>query len=108
MFDFAALWVTRRSPAHAKASMHTGPDPRRSMLFAACGVCFAVLFGVAISTVAGALVLAATLIGCGIWRARGPLATRVAGIAVRSRALDMFFYFGMGIAIALLALIIPH
>jgi hypothetical protein len=107
VFDFASLWVPRRSPAHAANQLHQGPDPRRSMLFACCGVAFAVLFGLTISTVAGALALGFTLIGCGIWRARAPIATRAAGIAVRSRGLDVFFYLAMGLAIAALTLIIP-
>ena len=78
------------------------------MLFVTVGVAFAVLLGTLVATVAGALALAATLIGAGIWRARAPRATRAAGIAVRGKTLDVVFYFGTGVAIAILALLIPY
>lgn len=78
------------------------------MLFVCVGVAFTVLFGVWVSTLTGAFALAATLISCGIWRARAPRATRAAGIAVRSRGLDIFFYVATGITIAVLALTVPY
>lgn len=94
-------------PAHA-AIVHTGPDPRRSMLFASTGVTVTVVLGMFVSMLAGAFALSATLIICAIWRARAVRATRAAGIAVRSRGLDIFLYAATGIAIAILALTVPY
>lgn len=94
-------------PSHA-ATVHTGPDPRRSMAFACIGVTAAVLLGMFVTMLAGALVLAATLIGCAVWRIAAGPATRAAGVSVRSRGVDIFLYAATGIAIAILALTVPY
>lgn len=94
--------------ARTSGSWHTGPDPRRSMLFACVGVGFAIVLGTFVSAYIGALFLAATMIGAGIWRAWAPVATRAAGIAVRSKWFDVAFYFAAGIAIAILTFSYPE
>jgi len=94
--------------AHVSGTWHTGPDPRRSMLFASVGVGFALVLGTFVSAFMGALALSATMIGAGIWRAWAPKATRAAGIAVRSKWFDFAFYLICGIAIAILAFSYPE
>ena len=95
--------------AHAaRGTWHTGPDPRRSMLFTCVGVAFAIVLGTLVSAYLGAIALSATMIGAGIWRWAAPVATRAAGIAVRSKWFDVAFYFGTGIAIAILTITYPE
>jgi len=94
--------------AHAAGTWHTGPDPRRSMLFSCVGVGFTIVLGTFVSAYVGALALAATMIGAGIWRAWAPKATRAAGIAVRSKWFDVAFYWACGIAMAILTFSYPE
>jgi len=100
--------MNSQRPAHVATVVHTGPDPRRSMLYASTGVVVSVVLGMMVSMLMGSLALAATLIGCAIWRAKADRATRAAGIAVRSRGVDIFLYAATGIAIAILALTVPY
>ena len=94
--------------AHASGTWHTGPDPRRSMLFACVGVSFAIVLGTFVSAYLGALALSITMIGAGIWRAWAPKATRAAGIAVRSKWFDVAFYWAVGFGIAILTFSYPE
>ena len=99
----------RTAPAqHVRGTRHTGPDPRRSMLFSSVGVAIAALIGTFVSALIGATLLALTMLGAGIWRACAPKATRAAGIAVRSKWFDVAFYFACGLAVAILALTYPE
>jgi len=94
--------------AHVSGTWHTGPDPRRSMLFACVGVAFTIVLGTFVSAYLGTFALAATLIGAGIWRAWAPKATRAAGIAVRSKWFDVALYWLVGVAIIALTLSYPE
>ena len=78
------------------------------MVFTTCGVGFAVVLGTFVSALIGAVVLAATMVVAGIWRACAPKATRAAGIAVRSKWFDVGFYLACGIAVAVLAITYPE
>ena len=93
---------------HARGTHHTGPDPRRSMLYACTGVAIAVVIGTFISALIGATLLSFALLGAGVWRACAPRATRAAGIAVRGKWFDVAFYIAAGLAIAILALTYPE
>jgi hypothetical protein len=86
---------------------YRGPSIRGSLIFTVAGVALGGLLGALVSAWAGALVVALTLAGAGVWRAVSPKATHAAGIAVRSRAFDVVFYVGLAAAIAILALTAP-
>jgi hypothetical protein len=71
------------------------------------GVLVAALLGAFVNARLGALAVAGTLAVAGAWRALAPRSTHAAGIAVRSKTLDVLLYFGMAAAIAFLALTVP-
>ncbi|WP_425954939.1 DUF3017 domain-containing protein [Xylanimonas sp. McL0601] len=77
-------------------------------MLAVVGVTVAALLGALVSARLGALAVAATLAIAGTWRAVAPRATHAAGIAVRSKSLDVFMYFATAAAIAFLALTVPY
>ncbi|GAB2452922.1 DUF3017 domain-containing protein [Xylanimonas ulmi] len=85
-----------------------GPNPARSLVLAMTGVVTAGLLGALVSAQLGALTVAATLAVAGVWRAVAPRTVSAAGIAVRSKALDVLLYLGAAVAIAVLALTVPY
>jgi hypothetical protein len=96
-----------RPPAHRAAVRYSGPHPRNSLIFACAGVGIATLVGTLRSPRAGALIIAATLAIAGVWRAAAPFATRAAGIAVRSKTIDVVTYLALAVAIVVLTLSAP-
>ena len=88
--------------------MHSGPSPRGGLLFLGSGVLVVALLGALVSPQAASWLLCALLAGAGTWRACGPTATRAAGIAVRSRLMDVLVYWALAAAIAALTLTIPY
>ena len=96
--------VPPRPPSHPR---FRGPDPKRSLVLAMVGVTVAALLGALVSARLGALAVALTLAVAGTWRAMAPRASHAGGIAVRSKALDVFMYFAGAAAIAFLALTVP-
>ncbi|MCL2596012.1 MAG: DUF3017 domain-containing protein, partial [Promicromonosporaceae bacterium] len=66
-----------------------GPSPRGSLLLAGFGVLTATTLGALVSARIGALAVAATLLAAGVWRAVKPRTPFAAGIAVRSKGLDL-------------------
>lgn len=95
------------APAQPPAPRFRGPSPRGSLILAAVGVTAAALLGALVSARLGALAVALTLAVGGTWRAAKPRTPFAAGLAVRSKAVDVFMYFAAAAAIAFLALTVP-
>jgi hypothetical protein len=77
-------------------------------VLATAGVAAAALLGTFVSAQLGALAVALTLAVAGTWRAVAPRASHAAGIAVRSKAFDVFLYLAGAAAIGFLALTVPY
>ncbi len=95
------------APESAPKPRFRGPSPRGSLILAASGVTAAALLGAFVSARLGALAVAATLVIGGTWRAAKPRTPFATGLAVRSKAIDVFLYFALAAGIAFLALTVP-
>ena len=89
------------------ARFRSGPSPRGGLVLAVSGVFFSVVLTALFGARAGAFGIAATLAIAGTWRAVKPRARFAAGIVVRSKNVDVAFYFTLAFAIALLAATVP-
>jgi len=96
------------APAEPPEPRFHGPSPRGALILAAVGVTTAAVLGALVSARLGALAVAATLVVGGTWRAVKPRTPFATGLAVRSKAIDVFLYFSTAAAIAFLALTVPH
>lgn len=85
-----------------------GPSPRGSYLLVIVGVGLAVALGFLVSSRVGALMIGATLLVAGVWRAAKPRTPFAAGLAVRSKGLDLAWYFGGAAIIIFLGLTVPY
>jgi hypothetical protein len=82
-----------------------GPSPVPAILVALTGILLSVVLGLTVSAQVGSLTIAATLAVAGAWRATSP--TGPAGLAIRSRGLDVFLCWSAATGISVLALTAP-
>lgn len=87
---------------------YRGPSPKGGLVLATSGVFVAAVLGAFVQARLGALAVAVTLAVAGTWRALAPRASHATGIAVRSKAFDVFLYLGGAAAIGFLALTVPY
>jgi hypothetical protein len=81
------------------------PNPVPAIVVSVSGILLAVVLGLTVSAQIGALTIAGTLAVAGAWRATSP--SGPAGLAIRSRGIDVFLCWSAATGLSVLALTAP-